>query len=61
MNPTGNLNNESFHYANGKMRIQILCPEELDLKMDGNCHSGDRPHYHDTRLTGDKGGMNRRI
>jgi hypothetical protein len=42
MNPTGNLNNESFHYANGKMRIQRLCPEELHLKMDGNRHSGDR-------------------
>jgi len=42
MNPTGNLNNESFHYANGKMRIQRLCPEELHLKMDGNHHSGDR-------------------
>ena len=43
MNPTGNLNNESFHYANGKMRIQRLCPEEIDLKLDGNRRSGDRP------------------
>jgi hypothetical protein len=42
MNPTGNLNNESFHYANGKMRIQRLCPEELHLKMDGNRRRGDR-------------------
>jgi hypothetical protein len=43
MNPTGSLNNESFHYANGKMRIQRLCPEELDLKLDGNRRGGDRP------------------
>jgi hypothetical protein len=42
MNPTGNLNDESFHYANGKMRIQRLCPEELRLKMDGNRRRGDR-------------------
>jgi hypothetical protein len=42
MNPTGNLNNESFHYANGKMRIQRSCPEELLLKMGGNRHNGDK-------------------
>ncbi len=48
MNPTGNLNNESFHYANGKMRIQRLCPEELYLKMDGNRRGGDRPNKLDT-------------
>jgi len=54
MNPTGNLNNESFHCANGKMRIQRLCPEELHLKMDGNRRRGDRPNKRDTRLAGRK-------
>jgi hypothetical protein len=43
MNPTGNLKNESFHFADGKMRIQRLCPEELYLKMSGNCRRGDSP------------------
>jgi hypothetical protein len=55
MNPTDNLNNESFHYANGKMRIQRLSPEEIDLKLDGNRHSGDRLPKCDTWLTGAKG------
>jgi len=54
MNPTDNLNNESFHYANGKMRIQRLSPEEIDLKLDGNRHSGDRLPKCDTWLTGAK-------
>jgi hypothetical protein len=41
MNPTGNLNDESFHFANGKIRIQEICPEELYLEIDGNRHGGD--------------------
>jgi hypothetical protein len=45
MNPTGNLNNESFHFADGKMRIQRLCPEGLNLKMGGNRRRGLRPQY----------------